>query len=289
MRAEIRLLWLVAFTPALVLAAPPKTAVVVREGTAATSPATVAVPQALVSAQAALSAFSKQQAKGASVETFRWRPDTVYQVRIKAGMFASISIPKDEPILQFAVSDPASVELSVNADANIGMLRLVNPVTLIATVVTKARVYYLNVTPSEDTWHQGVSFVFDSETNGNGGTFGYRATSATPSPQTALPAGQPESPSPDMSHGLAGHPNFDYSAEGDQAIKPVSVWDNGRWTWIQFSSAVQSIPAVFYLGASGPEVVNFTIQPGGKQILVNRLMDKFLLRLGVLQVVVTAK
>lgn len=262
-----------------VLAAP-KEVKVIREGTASPSPSLVNVQQSIVTVQKTLSEFSRTQSDGAVVETFRYRPNTVFTVFVKQGMVTTIQIPPDEPIEQFAASDTAAVDLSVNAEANVGMLRLVNNVTVAATLVTKKHIFYLKLTPGE-RWHQGVSFSFDEK--GEYSAFGYRNPSVSPSVSpdaTGIPS---------LDNGLTGHPNFNYLIEGDASIRPVSVWDNGRWTWIQFPAGVQSLPAVFFMGADGAEIVNYTVQPGGKQILVNRLLSKFQLRLGSQQVMVTAQ
>lgn len=245
----------------------------------------IVIPHAVTEVRKVLTDVTHERAQGAQVATFRYRANEIYQVNVKPGMFTTISIPKDEPIKQFAVSDPAAVDLSVNAEANVGMLRLLTSVTVVATVVTDKHVYYLNIAPSTGGWHQGVSWTFD-DVNGVGAGFGYRPAKGV---DAARVAGNDGASMPSFDNGLNGHPNFNYQVEGDSAIRPVSVWDNGRFTWIQLPDSAQSIPAVFYLGEDGAEVVNYTIQPGGKQILVNRLMDKFLLRLGNQKVTVTAK
>lgn len=223
-------------------------------------------------------------ASGATVAQFRYRSNDIYHIKLKQGMFATINIPKNEPILQFAVSNPGAVDLSVNQEANAGMLRLMNAETVSATVVTAKRVYYLMIHPAAEgeSWHVGVSWTFDEE--GSGGTFGYRA--AHEGAQSARGAIEP---SFDPYDGIKGHPNFSYSYDLNNPLAPAAVWDNGRFTWIQLRPEQQSVPAVFLIGPNGPEVVNYTLLPGGKQILVNRLMPRFVLRLGSEAVEINAK
>lgn len=231
--------------------------------------------------QAALGDVTRSLASGAQVAVFPYRMNRIYQVDIKPGMFTTFTFPRDEVIRQFAVSNPEAAEITVNADTNAAMLRLTASVTISATVVTDKRAYYMTISPSTGAWHQGVSWSYDGEAGGSGAGFGYRAPAGARAPvDTGIP--EPED-------ALAGHPNFNYLIEGDAAILPIAVWDNGRNTWIQFPNSVQSIPAVFYLGPDGPEVVNYTVSPNGKQIKVNRLMDKIMLRLGSQKATVTAK
>lgn len=229
--------------------------------------------------RSALPGATRKLSAGAQVAVFPYRANKIYEIGIKPGMFTTFALPKDEAIQQFAVSNPDAAEVTVNAEANAAMLRLVSDLAISATIVTAKRVYYLTVLPSSDAWHQGVSWSYDETTS----AFGYRAASS------GKPAARQEDPLPPDDDGLGGHPNFNYSMEGDVAVKPVAVWDNGRFTWLQFSDATQSIPAVFFLGPSGPEVVNYVVQPGGKQVKINRLMPRMMLRLGNQKATVTAK
>lgn len=254
---------------------------VVRRPVAPMAPGVVAINQAndpVAQVQAALTNISQTQSSGAQVAVFPYRVNKIYQVDIKQGMFATFTFPRDEVIRQFAVSNPDAAEIIVNADTNAAMLRLTSALTMSATVVTDKRAYYLTVSPSSGAWHQGVSWSYDDE--GAGAGFGYRAPAGSRAPDDGIP--EPED-------ALAGHPNFNYLIEGDPAILPVAVWDNGRFTWIQFPNSVQSLPAVFYLGPDGPEVVNYTVTPNGRQVKVNRLMDSIMLRLGSQKATVTAR
>lgn len=237
---------------------------------------------AVAQVQAALAATTQKLAVDAQIATFPYRANKIYPVSIKPGMFTTFTLPKDEPIKQFAVSMPDAAEISVNAEANVAMLKLTGDLTISATLVTDKRVYYMTISPSNGAWHQGVSWTYDEH---NMAGFGYRAPQAAPGAATTQPEFAPLEPD----NGLGGHPNFNYTFEGDAAVTPVSVWDNGRFTWIQFADNVQSLPAVFLLGPDGPEVVNYVVQPGGKQIKVNRLMPRFVLRLGSAKATVAAK
>lgn len=233
--------------------------------------------------QAGLAEATRSLSRGAQVVVFPYRHNKIYQINIKPGMFTTFTMPKDEQIKQFAVSNPEAAEVMVNQDTNAAMLRLTGGVTLSATVVTDKRAYYLAISPSADGWHQGVSWSHDADAVAG---FGYRAPAGRAAPASSS---FDDASLPPAEDALAGHPNFNYGIQGDASILPVAVWDNGRFTWIQFPDSIQSIPAVFFLGPDGPEVVNYTVQPGGKQIKVNRLVDRIMLRLGSQKAVVTAK
>lgn len=252
---------------------------------AASAPALVEVPPLVQNVQAQLARITAQQATGAQVVTLTWHEHETYPVPIKVGMFTTIAFPKDEPVQQFAVSNPKAVELQVNALANVAMLKLTQPVTVVATVVTTKHIYYMNVEPAAGAWYQGVNWAFDTAQGFGTSTFGgglYQATQTAASPAPEAPAAGPDDAL------FTGQPNFDYTIAGDAPFKPVAVWDNGRFTWVQFANNVQELPALFAKGANGLEIVNYTIHNHNTQMLVNRLMPQFELKLGKSVITVTA-
>jgi type IV secretion system protein VirB9 len=77
--------------------------------------------------------------------------------------------------------------------------------------------------------------------------------------------------------------NFDYRMRGDAAFRPSQAFDDGRFTYIQLPAALQETPAVFVAGESGEgQLVNYMTR--GRFLIVQRLADRFLLRLGSSQV-----
>jgi type IV secretion system protein VirB9 len=254
--------------------------------------------RALAKIQTEIGQVSQSLTSGAQVAVFPYRLNRIYQIDIKPGNFTTFMIPKNEPIRQFAVSNTEAAEIVVNEQANAAMLKLTAKISLSATIVTDKRAYFLTILPAQDSWHQGVSWTYDDGQGGSiasanasagamaaaaaatAGTFGFRSSGTSNAFQE---------PVANTEEGLVGQPNFNYRFSGDTDITPIAVWDNGRFTWIQFPNQVQSLPAVFVMGPDGPEVVNYVVQPGGKQIKVNRLMPRFLLRLGSRKVTVEAQ
>lgn len=237
--------------------------------------------------QKAASQATQAVVSGAKVAKLRYRADEIYNIPIKKGMFTTFSVPKGEPILQFAVSNPKVVDLSVNQESNTAMLRLLEEESLTATIVTTKREYYLVISPAraDSVWYTGVSWQFDEE-GGDTGGFGYRASQQS---SAVKPSADAVEPGFDPAESLSGHPNFDYEYDTNHPLAPAAVWDNGRYTWIQLGSSQQSIPAVFFMGPDGPEVISYVVMPGGRQIKVNRLMKQFMLRLGNQSLVIGAK
>lgn len=73
--------------------------------------------------------------------------------------------------------------------------------------------------------------------------------------------------------------NFNYQYTGETTIAPVKVFDNGNFTYFQFSHKNAEIPAIFSVDASGYEaMVNF--RAAGDYIIVEKVARQFTLRNG---------
>lgn len=73
--------------------------------------------------------------------------------------------------------------------------------------------------------------------------------------------------------------NFNYQYVGDPSIAPIKVFDNGEFTYFQFSTKNADIPAIFSVDSSGFEsLVNF--RAAGPYIIVERVSPQFSLRNG---------
>lgn len=251
-------------------------------------PQIVTTPKVLVQAQHQLEQLTAKQVQGAQVVTLTWEPHGTYTIPIRTGMFSTLSFPKSEPIQQFAVSNPEAVSLEVNAVANVAMLKLKQPLVVTATVVTTKHIFYLQITPADDEWYQGVSWSFDDVGAFGGSNFGGGMYQA-PTLAQAQAVNAPSSPEAGVDASLySGDPNFNYLVSGNAPFRPTAVWDNGRFTWVQFASNLQELPALFAKGANGLEIVNYSVHNHSTQLLVNRLMPEFVLKLGQEEITVKA-
>jgi type IV secretion system protein VirB9 len=73
--------------------------------------------------------------------------------------------------------------------------------------------------------------------------------------------------------------NFNYQYTGEPTIAPLKVFDNGEFTYFQFSKKNAEIPAIFNVDSAGFEsLVNF--RSAGSYIIVERVSSQFTLRSG---------
>ncbi len=73
--------------------------------------------------------------------------------------------------------------------------------------------------------------------------------------------------------------NYNYSISGPEKIVPVKVFDDGEFTYFEFSNKHSEIPAIFYVDSDGYEgLVNYRVE--GDYIIIERLAEMFTLRHG---------
>ncbi len=73
--------------------------------------------------------------------------------------------------------------------------------------------------------------------------------------------------------------NFNYEFTGEPSIAPIKVFDNGIFTYMQFSGNNPEMPAAFSVDSAGfEELVNFRV--AGDYMIVERVSPQFTLRSG---------
>jgi type IV secretion system protein VirB9 len=72
---------------------------------------------------------------------------------------------------------------------------------------------------------------------------------------------------------------FDYLIDGEAPFRPVSLFDDGKFTWIRMPDKLAELPALFGLSEGGElNIVNYVVQ--GEYLLAQRVMDQGVLKLG---------
>ncbi|ENT9826241.1 TrbG/VirB9 family P-type conjugative transfer protein [Salmonella enterica] len=73
--------------------------------------------------------------------------------------------------------------------------------------------------------------------------------------------------------------NHNYWLQGPEAMTPIQVWDDGRFTYFKFSPG-QDIPAFYYVDDQGNESLAEAHPDGNEVVSIARLEKKFVLRNG---------
>lgn len=229
-----------------------------------------------------LNDFQASAMANGQVVSLPFRNDASTPIYMRVTRTTTLQFQADEKVTDVMYDDREALEDYVTQDARRLTIRLKRLTTVPATVVTSKRSYFLVLTPTDapNTWYQGVSFSAGEGRNPFG--IGSNSDGRNVTVAEAMPT------PPAANDLFTGTPNFSYSVSGDANFKPVAVYDNGRFTWVQMPANLQTMPAVFEVGPNGLEVVNYVTQNNGTAILINRLMPRFVLKLGASEVSVTA-
>jgi type IV secretion system protein VirB9 len=239
-----------------------------------------------------LSVMANESVSGCNVATVPYRTNQKISIYPRAGRTVTLGFQPDEAISVVIWDQMVKGELVeddyTHPDGRNLTLRMKGLLPVTGLITTTQRRYFVHIIPTQEgLCQQGVVFAGNDSGAGAFNPFGSTATAPTgvlnPSVSEVAAVARPGD---DV---FSGQPNFNYEVTGEAAFKPVAVYDNGRFTWIQFSNANQSLPAVFYSGPNGLEIVNYTPLNNGLAIVVNRLMDKMVLKIGPQEVLIQAQ
>lgn len=194
---------------------------------------------------------------------FSYSENETYPVISRSGMFTVISLNEDEVVQGFYLSDTDQWGSHIAGDKrHVFVKPAAGGLFNSATLISSKRTYLLAMTSNTDgMWYQKVRWNIP-EAKGPQGHFEEYGNDGAPAVVKA-----------------DGPPNFEYDIDGGADFRPVSVYDNGKFTRFVLPKSAQELPALFSLNANGdPEVVNYTVQ--GNALQVNRLMHGALLKLG---------
>lgn len=242
-----------------------------------------------------------QDAVAGKVETFVYHPNRVYKVIARVGSFTNIEVPKGEVIEGFYLSDTTFWKFVVAKDQS---RVLVKPGEIGAvnsgTLVTNKRVYELSLVSvdTKDAWHQRVQWDAVQEQGYAWGVFepafaafsgnqyqSYEASKRDSDAKLAFTQQGSASAGAVRQHEAltidATSVAFRWKIDGDAPFRPNVVFDDGKFTYMRMPR-VQDYPAVFALEDGKMRVVDYVVR--GDTILVHRISDAYILRLGDRQV-----
>ncbi|MEI6319357.1 MAG: TrbG/VirB9 family P-type conjugative transfer protein [Pseudomonadota bacterium] len=208
---------------------------------------------------------------------FRYDPNDSYLLLTRPGAVTHIALEPDESVVALALGD--TVQWIVQDKGPNVFVKPVRPdLYTSGTLVTNRRTYQLGLrsSPEGGAWYQRVSWTFP-------GLIALARESDGRDPRGAAPAAQPGLGRSAAEGVRIERLNFDYRITGRAAFRPAQVLDDGRFTYIQMPVSLQEMPALFVAGESGEgERVNYLVR--GRFLVVQRLADRLLLRLGRAQV-----
>lgn len=250
-----------AATPTTPVVAPQLTAaeaqVTAAPAPVATTPIALVKPVARVVSESGLNTNKH-------IRELSYSPNKIYKIVASQGYTTAIELGNDEKVLSVNVGDSSA--WLVNVQNNVINLKPIvdNPTTNMNVISDRGSYQFLLTAlpaqrdaagqlirqPDDDALFV-LRFRYD-----DGDAAGSAASGIIPAPPVRN--------------------NYSYTARGDAAVAPISVYDNGRFTFFDFGDR-QDIPAIFVVDRKGHEsLVNYHLQ--GKFVVVEVVGQQFTLR-----------
>lgn len=209
---------------------------------------------------------------------FEYHPDQTYLVLSKPKAVTNIEFAEDEKITTVAAGDSKNWELTPTANKkHLFVKPIYDQIETSMTVLTDKRSYQfvLRSTGAGSKWYQRVTWRRDQ-------TMLLDLGAAVEAKEKS----DREADSERQSRGEAFNPeklSFGYQITGEGEFRPLTVFDDGRFTWIKLPSGLQEMPALFATVDDGDfQLVNYLVK--GDYIVAQRLIAAGVLKLGKTEV-----
>lgn len=178
-----------------------------------------------------------------------WTEGQVFRVVTSLTRVTSVEFGEGETIRSIIAGDTVGFQFDgVPGGRAFAIKPMASSVATNITVYTNRRSYYFHVVEARETPHYVVQFRY------------------------------PEDRSPPRNAVAAGAPNANYAVSSQREFTPVSVWDDGTFTYFRFARNAP-VPAIFRYSSGAERSVNSTAQSGGV-IRVSGVNRQWVLRLG---------
>ena len=225
-----------------------------------------APPQSLAEVNRA----ARQGATNAAYEdatlVYTYAPGALYELQTSPSYISTILLEPGETVLDIAAGDTTRWMVSQTLT---GTGETSRTLIIVKPLAAKLKTNIVLATDRRAYLIEAVSVTGDT----------YTAQVAWSYPKPPVPEAPPPPPPPPppvLNYG------YDITPPWRKAPvwTPVSVWDDGKKTWIAFSSnvAAADMPPLFVRTGEGLELVNYRVE--GQTYVVDRLFDRAELRLG---------
>jgi|688.fasta_scaffold112610_6 type IV secretion system protein VirB9 len=207
------------------------------------------------------------------IKTFVYDEQEVYQIMGYYGYSTTIQFAKSEIVETVSLGDSAAWQvIPTKSHRNTLMIKpLLDNAHSNLTVLTNKRVYSFELSAAKSTSPRNhkisyrIAFQYPADEDQE--LANYSSYYSSQSAHASLN----EEATPDAW-------NFDYTFSGNKTLHPVRTFDDGKFTYFQFSN-IETTPAIYTVDEHGKEsLINFVRK--GKYIVVEKLARQFTLRDG---------
>jgi type IV secretion system protein TrbG len=236
---------------------------------------------ALVSSLGALfsggSAFAEAQPLPHPGDTrlvqFIYEPNQTFTILTRPLSATHVEFAADESVEIVALGDTVSW-IAVKSERHFFIKPSRPDLFTSATIITNKRAYQITLRsgPENGKWMQRVSWHYPELEM-------VQRVQAAKSASAAITEAA-EQKKRVAAEGLSAESlSFDYDITGSARIRPVTVFDDGKFTYVRFAPGSQELPAVF-TSTDGKSLALVNYIAKGDLIVVQRLSSELLLKLG---------
>ncbi len=212
----------------------------------------------------------KQYSADKRFKTWTYYPNTVYYYTGHYSSHTYIEFEGGETVSSISTAKPTAWQMVPNAN-RLYLKPVEDDAETTATIMTNKRVYFfeLHTEDSKSPFDEELAFFIKFRYPKAAESTGDDDNSIIQYSTTSLP---------DLSH--PERYNFNYSMSGDEIISPVKVFDDGKFTYMQFKDGEgKELPAVFLVDNDGfEEIANFRVV--GDYLIIEKVNYVFTLRTG---------
>ncbi|MCA8057460.1 MULTISPECIES: TrbG/VirB9 family P-type conjugative transfer protein [Burkholderia cepacia complex] len=206
-----------------------------------------------------------------SLVVYDYDPDYLYPILVRTSQETHLVFAPDEEVVGVYLSDTGKrwLEHTALTKRDVFIEARLPGLENAATIITSRRRYELDLRSSDDgKVYQRVAWHYldvDAQASvGQASPFGIEYPGNVPhaegrNEEDAASAGGTSSSrlSPGSPHIALDHANFDYRIEGSAPFAPVIVFDDGRFTYLQFPHQAE-LPAILLMDEKGEaEIASF--------------------------------
>jgi P-type conjugative transfer protein VirB9 len=210
---------------------------------------------------------------------FEYDADNTFLVLARPKFLTNIEFGADERIQTVAGGDTKHWELTPTQNRHHLFVKpIYEGIETSMTVITDKRTYQfvLRSTGPGAKWYQRVTWRYGQTTLMDMRDEDERAAATSKAEKAAAEKKDAQT----LAVGVAPDElRFGYGIKGDAPFRPVSIFDDGKLTWIRMPSQLQELPALFGLNdGSELAIVNYVVK--GDYMVAQRVMDQGVLKLG---------
>jgi type IV secretion system protein VirB9 len=220
----------------------------------------------VVSSVASALQYPRATSGDSRIKLINYNSNAVHVYTGYYGYQSSIVFSPEEEIGTISMGDSTAWQL-IPQNNRLFLKPMENNATTNVTIITNMRIYHFEFHAEEakgindPSISYEVHFVYPELASGI--TSGFGSGSAGYAPDLASPEGL----------------NFEYLVAGSDQIKPIRVFDDGQFTYMEFDGVNANLPAAFLVDSEGYEsMINFRI--AGNYMVIERVDARFTLRHG---------